>query len=260
MLVKGRFLLRCESHRRLFAYDSDMRWMLLVDTCGSTGGVAVAELPPAAHDIAERAQPMLVAQRLLQGRETQERLMKSLDEVLRECNLRAADLDALAVVTGPGSFTGVRIGLAAVKGLAESLDKPVVAISRLAALAAQTTVPGVVQAWIDAGRGDVFVGRYLGQTSLSQKMMSVSEAVAGLSLGETALAMEERVAGLHPALQLVAEPGLQTVLRLAWKAMQAGDFAAAALLDANYLRAPDAELHRLAAKAGSEKRMDASLA
>lgn len=217
--------------------------MLLIDTCGSTGGVAIAELPRTVTG----ASPRLAALRVLPGRATQERLMTAIAEVLQENALRAEDLDVLTVVTGPGSFTGVRIGLAAVKGLAESLDRPVVAISRLAVLAAQGGVSGTVQAWIDAGRGDVFVGRYRQGECLSEAMVHGAGALANLSGAEAVLAMEGLPAGLHPALQYVPEPDLHAVLPLAAHAMQAGMFADAALLDANYLRVPDAELHRQAA-------------
>ena len=217
--------------------------MLLIDTCGSTGGVAIAELPRVATD----ASPRLAALRVLPGRATQERLMTALAEVLRENDLRAAELDVLTVVTGPGSFTGVRIGLAAVKGLAESLEKPVVAISRLAVLAAQGGKSSIVQAWMDAGRGDVFVGRYRQGECLSEVMMHGADAIANVSDAEPVLAMEGLTAGLHPAIQYVPEHDLHAVLPLAVHAVQAGTFADVALLDANYLRVPDAELHRRAA-------------
>lgn len=217
--------------------------MLLIDTCGSTGGVAIAELPRAMND----ALPQVAALRVLPGRATQERLMTAVAEVLRESNLRAAELDVLTVVTGPGSFTGVRIGLAAVKGLAESLNKPVVAISRLAVLASQLGGAGVVQAWIDAGRGDVFVGRYRQGKCLSEAMMHGADAVANAPDAEAVLAMEGLPAGLHPAMRYVPEPDLHAVLPLAVHAITSGTFADVALFDANYLRVPDAELHRRAA-------------
>src|SRR5436190_22032169 len=76
------------------------------------------------------------------------------DELLRESGLEPRDVDLLAVGVGPGSFTGVRIGLAAARGLALALDLPVAGVSTLDALAAGA--PGAVPV-IDARRGEVFV-------------------------------------------------------------------------------------------------------
>jgi tRNA threonylcarbamoyladenosine biosynthesis protein TsaB len=75
------------------------------------------------------------------------------DELLRAAGLTPADLDLLAVGVGPGSFTGVRIGLAAARGLGFALDLPVAGVSTLDALAAGA--PGGVPV-IDARRGEIF--------------------------------------------------------------------------------------------------------
>jgi tRNA threonylcarbamoyladenosine biosynthesis protein TsaB len=76
------------------------------------------------------------------------------DELLREAGLGPADLDLLVVGVGPGSFTGVRIGLAMARGLALALDLPVAGVSTLEALAAGA--PGAVPV-IDARRREVFI-------------------------------------------------------------------------------------------------------
>jgi len=81
-------------------------------------------------------------------------LLEDIDALLRQGGARPTDLDALAVGIGPGSFTGVRIGLAAARGLAFSLDLPVAGVSTLAALAAGA--PGALPV-IDAKRSEVFV-------------------------------------------------------------------------------------------------------
>src|SRR5260370_4055275 len=64
-----------------------------------------------------------------------ERLMSAVDRLLADCGLAPADLEGLAVSVGPGSFTGLRVGLATVKALALSLALPVAAVPALAALA-----------------------------------------------------------------------------------------------------------------------------
>lgn len=222
-------------------YHRGMAWLLVVDTCGEGGGVGVA--------LADGAVAALTAARALPGRETQERLMVALDEVFAEAEISAADLDAIAVVHGPGSFTGVRIGLAAAKGLAEALGLPVIAVSRLESLAwrwmAQRNVPEAlqetVQAWLDAGRGDVFVGRYRGAECLGEVMLPGAAALDGVG-DEPVVVMEERLALLLPHAVRVEPVGVVEALGPALRKLIAGEFADVALLDANYLRVPDAEL------------------
>lgn len=217
-----------------------MAWLLVVDTCGEGGGVGVARV--------DGAVAALIASRVLPGRETQERLMIALDEVLTEAGIAAAELDAIVVVHGPGSFTGVRIGLAAAKGLAEALGLRMIAVSRLESLAWRLFVddPGglqqaTVQAWLDAGRGDVFVGRYRGTECLGEVMLPGTAAVAGIG-DEPVVVMEERLALLLPQAVVVEPVGVREALGPALRKFIAGEFADVALLDANYLRVPDAEL------------------
>ena len=213
-----------------------MQTLLLIDTCGAGGGIAVAQITNETATIQ--------AHRELPGRETQELLMSALADVLALASVAPSALDAIAVVNGPGSFTGVRIGLAAAKGLAESLGKPLLAISRLAVLAAQAPANTSVQAWIDAGRGDIFRGRYSDGFCLEEAMISGETALAEIS-DEPVIVMEDRLSSLQPAAILVPSVGPQEALPLAAAMLRQGQFADTALLDANYLRIPDAELHRL---------------
>jgi tRNA threonylcarbamoyladenosine biosynthesis protein TsaB len=81
-------------------------------------------------------------------------LLEDVDALLRESGLEPVEVEALAVGTGPGSFTGVRIGLSTARGLALALDVPVAGVSTLDALAAGA--PGAIPV-IDARRGEVFV-------------------------------------------------------------------------------------------------------
>jgi tRNA threonylcarbamoyladenosine biosynthesis protein TsaB len=88
-----------------------------------------------------------------------EKLLPLIDDVLRRAGLRPADLDAIACGAGPGSFTGLRIGLATAKGLCFALDKPLVMVSSLAALAAGGVTPGaLVLAVLDARKHEVYAG------------------------------------------------------------------------------------------------------
>lgn len=221
-------------------YHQGMAWLLLLDTCGEGGGVGLARV--------DGATAALVTERLLPGRETQERLMVALDEVFAEAGVAGADLDAIAVVHGPGSFTGVRIGLAAAKGLADALDVPLIAVSRLESLASRWLVSRgheagseTVQAWLDAGRGDVFVGRYRGTVCEEEVMLPGAAAVAGAG-DVPVVVMEDRLAELLPRALRVNPMGVREAQGIALRKFLASEFADTALLDANYLRVPDAEL------------------
>lgn len=87
-----------------------------------------------------------------------ERLPGEFEKALGQARLQRGDIDLLAVATGPGAFTGLRIGLAAMQGLAMTLNRPVIGISALDALAAEAMADGVslVAPWMDAQRGEVF--------------------------------------------------------------------------------------------------------
>src|SRR6188474_1965411 len=79
--------------------------------------------------------------------------------LLDGANIRLADIDLFAVATGPGSFTGLRIGIATMQGLAFAEGKPLIGISGFDALARVARAPAVAT-WVDAWRGEVFAARY----------------------------------------------------------------------------------------------------
>lgn len=90
-----------------------------------------------------------------------ETLMPTVERVLKECELSLNHIDAIAVSVGPGSFTGLRIGMAAVKGLSLGSGKPVVAIGTLDMLAANIAASdALVGAVLDARRNEVYCGLY----------------------------------------------------------------------------------------------------
>lgn len=93
------------------------------------------------------------------ARSHSERLPGEIEAALAEAGLQRRDIDLLAVATGPGAFTGLRIGLAAMQGLAMTLNRPVIGISALDALAAEVAEgegADLVAPWMDAQRGEVF--------------------------------------------------------------------------------------------------------
>ncbi|SFC87482.1 tRNA (adenosine(37)-N6)-threonylcarbamoyltransferase complex dimerization subunit type 1 TsaB [Algibacter pectinivorans] len=90
-----------------------------------------------------------------------ERLHVYIDAVLKEANITSNDLDAIAVSKGPGSYTGLRIGVSAAKGLCFALNKPLIAVPTLNALAYQVTMEsGVVVSMLDARRMEVYSAIY----------------------------------------------------------------------------------------------------
>jgi tRNA threonylcarbamoyladenosine biosynthesis protein TsaB len=117
---------------------------LAVDTAGEIGSIALAD-----------GDRLVGSVRLESPGGFGQVLFGELEALLTRCATRLADVELFAAGCGPGSFTGVRIGLAAVKGLAEVAGKPALAISNLAALAACGSA-GLRAPVIDARRGEVF--------------------------------------------------------------------------------------------------------
>ena len=95
------------------------------------------------------------------------RLPGELMALIEAAGVTLAEVDVYAVATGPGSFTGLRVGIASMQGLAFAADKPLIGVSGLDALAllaceshASSALPGVVTTWVDAWRGEVYAAVY----------------------------------------------------------------------------------------------------
>jgi tRNA threonylcarbamoyladenosine biosynthesis protein TsaB len=158
-------------------------------------------------------------------------LFGAIEALLARHNLTLRDIELFAGASGPGSFTGVRVGLAAVKGLAEVLGKPAVAISNLAALAATGSAP-LRAAVIDAHRGEVYAALY---DDAGNQM--VPEMVCQLE------AFRARIAGYSGVEWVEAPRALAGVIaRLAIRRAMASDVVDPAAIEANYVRRSDAEL------------------
>ncbi len=160
------------------------------------------------------------------------RVLADADDLLREAGVGQADISHVAVGTGPGSFTGIRIGLAAARGLAFSLDVPVAGISTLDALAAGA--PGAVPV-IDARRREVFV-RLDAPRCLAPAELELAPGT--VCVGDGAIRyrdmLEEKGADVPPD----ASP-----LHIPWArhhAALAQEFGPAGEVEPIYLRLPDA--------------------
>src|SRR5229473_5733204 len=118
--------------------------ILGIDTSGKSGGITLAQGD--AHTF--RA----LDSSAIDGGTFSAQLVPVLAAILQRNNFASADLDGFVVISGPGSFTGLRVGLSAVKGLAEVLQKPIATVSLLEALAVASGERGRIAAALDAGR------------------------------------------------------------------------------------------------------------
>lgn len=161
-------------------------------------------------------------------------ILAAADELVRAAGLTPADVDLLVVGVGPGSFTGVRIGLAAARGLALALEVPVAGVSTLDALAA--AAPGVIPV-IDARRGEIFTLVSGHARCLAPEDLEVEPDRT--YVGDGAVRYRSAIeagGGVVPP----DDSGLH-VPHARFHARLAGRGAAAELVEPVYLRAPDAE-------------------
>jgi len=209
--------------------------LLLIDTCGSEGSVVLAE----------GVEPRIVALDTMPGRSASERLVSVIRQGLEAVGWRPGELTAIGVVRGPGSFTGVRVGLSAAKGLSEAAGVPLVAVSRLALLAgAVGEAEGRVCALLDAGRGEFYCGIYEGRRMVSESLVTAQEIESLAAEASVVVACEPRVVEALGALgpRLVNEPGASDALPFVVERVAAGEFDDTATIDANYLRRTDMEI------------------
>jgi tRNA threonylcarbamoyladenosine biosynthesis protein TsaB len=157
------------------------------------------------------------------------------DVLLREAGLAARDLDALVVGTGPGSFTGIRIGLAAARGLALALGVPVAGVSTLDALAAGA--PAGALPVIDAQRREVFTLRDGMPVACRPAELGFEPETVLVGDGAVRFRMQFEAAGaeIPPDGDLVHLP------RARFHAALAAEYGDADLVEPIYVRLPDAE-------------------
>jgi tRNA threonylcarbamoyladenosine biosynthesis protein TsaB len=213
------------------------KMVLGIDTCGPMGSVALGRLEAGVLEV--------VGQIELEGRGYSATLVAAVGDLLRPAGVGLSELAAIVVVSGPGSFTGVRVGLSAVKGLAELAQIPVVAVSRLEVLAWKA---GVGSSALDAHRHEVFL-RLGGAGVAARERLAGADELAAIHAAGARIAVCDEAAGLllkcaWPDAELVRTlaPTAADALELCAGRVAAGEFADLELLDGHYLRRSDAEI------------------
>jgi len=219
--------------------------LLAIDTSGPQGSIALARAPEDERSPSELEILDLIP---LEGGTFSAQLVPQIAGLLAKHSLNKADVDAFAAASGPGSFTGLRVGLAVIKALAEILGKPVAAVSRLEALARAAEVRGTVLAALDAGRGELYAGLYDIQEVVqmrSERLLTNAELLAEaagqiLVTPDSKLAEAARIAGLQ--IRQIESPRSDAIARLGWEKISRGETVSPEHLEANYIRRSDAEI------------------
>jgi tRNA threonylcarbamoyladenosine biosynthesis protein TsaB len=226
---------------------AESAFLLGIDTCGPSGSVALGRLAAGEVEI--------LGQIELEGRSYSATLVAAVGEVLVQAGTKLSLLDAMVAVNGPGSFTGVRVGLSAVKGLTEVAQIPVVAVSRLEVLAAKS---GILSAALDAHRHEVFlrVGR---PDEEPKEVLAGARELAAINPPLRIAICDDTAAQLlasaWPDAELVRVPAptAADALVLGAARVATGQFVDLALLDGHYLRRSDAEIFGEPATAGPQR-------
>jgi tRNA threonylcarbamoyladenosine biosynthesis protein TsaB len=216
--------------------------IVAIDTSGRKGSIAVC--------CGDRDTFEVLQLTPLEGGTYSALLMPSIAEALKAQHLSKADVDGLVAVSGPGSFTGLRVGLSTVKALCEVLRKPLATVSMLEAIAltygqeAQT-----VTALLDAGRGESFVGKYRVAGGHAQPVQEYIAKVEALlkdiaALPTPILTPDSKLAEAlqSGAATVVAAVRADEIGRIGIRKLAAGETADPETVDANYIRRSDAEI------------------
>lgn len=238
-------------------YNLGFMLLLAVDTANQAGSLAILRDGRVLGMISTASEEAYAS-----------RLFRQLDFLLHELQIQISEVDVFAIAAGPGSFTGLRVGLAAVKAWAEVFSKPIIAVSGLEAVAAQgrpISEEGFIAPMLDARCGQIFAALY--RQKDSRLFIEEPEYVC------TAEEFLDRIASRpgngqirfispcpevmdrafktwsanHGLSQPRIEPASSVLApiigQLAFDRSKRGEFIDALRLDANYIRRSDAEMH-----------------
>lgn len=222
--------------------------ILGIDTATMAGSIAII------------TEHQLVAETTVNTKTTHtERLLPMLDHTLRAASLTIQQIDGIAVASGPGSFTGLRIGVTTAKSLAYSIQKPVVGIPALDALASQFLYTDVlICPLLDARKQEVYTALYRNRGDRVHRISEYSVIAPKnllqalheptLFLGDGVLAYRQQICDVLGNHALFANPALMfprasLIAKLGLDRLMSGTPDDAFVLTPLYLRKSDAEIH-----------------
>jgi len=216
--------------------------LLITDTSGRNGIVALARAPQAG----KQDEVQILESVPLAGGTFSAQLVPQIAALLQKHGLSKTQIDAFIVVSGPGSFTGLRVGLAAIKALAEILHKPIVPLSFLEIVARAASSDGRVVALLDAGRGQLYSGEYqisgaraqlIEEHLISRDALPHLSRTVAVSTPDATLASLSREAGLRTFELKAITP--EMIATLGKRKLSDGETVSPEQLDANYVRRSD---------------------
>ena len=221
-----------------------------IDTSGKEGSVALAEGDAESFRVLHLA--------TIAGGTYSAQLIPEITRALEAGNRAKPDIRLLVAASGPGSFTGLRVGLSTVKALAEAFSVPVVAISVLEAIAYAIPAEGLVMTALDAQRGEVFVGEYRSTAMkpgartiemIHEALLPREEFASWLKSRKPVPVTHTPDATVELALkesgmpvELVPRPAADAYVGIGLQKFYSGQTTCVDLLDANYIRRSDAEI------------------
>lgn len=220
-------------------------YLLAIDTATNSGGVAVS-----------RNHELIGISMFKVPLRYSDRLLPWIEFTLDQLELSTGSIDCFAVAVGPGSFTGLRIGIATVKALCQTTEKPCIGVSTLEALAWRfREVAPVLAPMIDARRQQIYGGFFEFDGSKlcrlqEERVLTPAEWLSGLPgegglfVGDAAQMYARTVSSLRPGARVLRSDNciLRELCELAATRLISGEIQSAEGLKANYLRPSDAEL------------------
>ncbi len=215
--------------------------ILAVDTSGKNGSLALVRF----EGESERTLEVVS----LEGGTFSAQLVPQISTALSKNRLSKNDIDGFAVASGPGSFTGLRVGLAAFKALAEILQKPIASVSLLEVISRAAGIGGQVIAVLDAGRGEIYVGTYefgeQNSCNATEELLTIAELrakAAACPVFTPDQKLVDMLAAEDLNVTLIPQPRADAVARLGFEKIRKGDMTSPEALDATYIRRSDAEI------------------
>ena len=220
-------------------------FILALDTASNAGGVALS-----------RNSEVIGLHMAKTPLKYSERLIGWVEFLLKQHEITMEQVDCFAVAAGPGSFTGLRIGVAAAKAFGQSLGRPVIAVSSLEALAFRFRhASPLVAPIVDARRQQVYAAVY--ETSAKEPRLRVSEDVgrpeewlrklpddAYCFVGDGAVLYRSTILNVLPSSRVIESDNcvLSELCQLAYLRLAQGKETGAVAVKANYIRPPDVQL------------------